>query len=453
MSVVSIPRSWLFSRRALVALIVPVFLQLLLETAVGMADSIMVSSVGEAAMSGVSLVDLFSQTFLAVFTAFATGGAVVVSQSLGAAQAETARRSVGQLMLLTLLTSTTTAALLLIFRVPLLQLAYGDVAPDVMENCLRYLLITVPSYPFIALFNMASALLRCKNDARSGLLASLVMNAVNLGGNTLLIYGFRLGVEGVAIPTLLSRLTAAVLLFAVLQRKDSSLRLCRLRELLPNRSLLRRILSLSLPNALEYALFDLGKILVVGMITSFGTAQIAANTILNHVLALLALSGKALSAAAVPVVGRCAGAREYRQVKFYTLFFIFLTFAAMLTFSLLAYLLLPFILRLYHASAEAAALIRPVCLLLCAASPLLWPASFILSSALRACSDVRFTTISAIASMWVVRIGVGFLLTTILQTGLNGIWIAMLLDWFTRSILNLPRFFGGRWKQHLSTDK
>lgn len=438
----------LFTRRDLVRLIWPLAIEQALAIAVGLADSMMVASVGEAAVSGVSLVDMISVLLINIFAALTTGGAVVVSQFIGARDRNTARRACDQLVMTTAALSLLITAVTLIFRASILRLAFGSVEPDVMANCLTYIQITAPSYPFIALYNSGAAIFRAQGNSRVSMKVSLLMNGINLGGNAILIYGLGMGVAGVAIPTLVSRAVAAVVILALLYRRDEPLRLSPPHRMRPDRRLIFRVLTIGIPNAVENGMFQFGKIIVIGMITGFGTAQISANAMSNNIAAVSILMGQAISLAVVTVVGQCVGAQDLRQVRRYGLQ-LMLVGAALVTLSCGAVmLLLPLLIRLYNASPETAGYIRQVITANCIMVPLAWAPSFILPGALRAANDVRYTTVVAVLSMWVFRVGFSQILGVRLGWGVVGVWMAMFLDWVVRAGCYLPRFLTGGWKKH-----
>ncbi len=438
----------LFSWRDLKKLIWPLIIEQALAITVGLADSMMVASVGEAAVSGVSLVDMISVLLINVFAALATGGAVVTSQFIGARDLPSARRSADQLVLVTAALSLAITALVLICRQPMLRLFFGQVEDDVMANCLTYVLITAPSYPFIALYNSSAAIFRAQGNSKLSMKVSLLMNAINLGGNALLIYVVGMGVAGVAIPTLVSRMVAAVVMMVLLCRKNNAVHMSPLRQLRPDRRLIGRILGIGIPSALENGMFQFGKIIVVSMITGFGTAQITANAMSNNINSLSVLMGQAMSLAIVTVVGQCVGARDLRQAKKYALRLVGVGELMLIFSCVVVMLLMPLLIRLYGASPETASYIRQVITLNCIAVPIFWALSFILPGALRASNDVRFTSIVAICSMWTFRVGFSYILGVRLGMGVVGVWTAMFLDWVVRTAFYLPRFLSGAWRKY-----
>ena len=438
----------LFTRQALVKLIWPLIIEQTLAITVGLADSMMVASVGEAAVSGVSLVDMISVLLINVFAAMATGGAVVVSQFIGARDVHMARRSTDQLVLVTAALSLTITVLVLVFRESMLHLFFGKVEADVMENCLTYVLITAPSYPFIALYNSSAAIFRAQGNSKLSMKVSLLMNGINLGGNALLIYVVGMGVAGVAIPTLVSRMVAATVMMVLLCRKNNPIRMSPVTKIRPNFSLISRILAIGIPSAVENGMFQFGKIIVVSMISGFGTAQITANAMSNNIGNLTILMGQAISLSIVTVVGQCVGAQDLRQARSYALKLVGVGEIMVTVSSAAVMLLLPALIRLYGASPETAEFIRKVILIDCIGTPLFWACSFILPGALRASNDARFTSIVAVFSMWVFRVGFSYLLGVTLEWGVVGVWTAMVLDWVVRDAFYVPRFLTGGWKKH-----
>ena len=435
----------LFTRKSLTKLIWPLMIEQGLAITVGLADSMMVASVGEAAVSGVSLVDLLAQLMISVFSALATGGAVVISQFIGAKNLFRARRATDQLVMVTAGISIVITALTLAFRRPLLRLFFGQVEADVMDSCLTYILITAPSYPFLALYNAAAAVFRAQGNSKLSMKVSLLMNAINLGGNALLIYVVGMGVAGVAIPTLVSRMVAAVLMMLMLLRRTNPVHMNQFRNIRPDLTLIRRILNIGIPSAVENGMFQFGKILVVSLISGFGTAQITANAMSNNISALSVLMGNALALAIVTVVGQCVGARDLRQARKFAFRLLVLGEVLLVASAAAVMLLLPAIIRLYKAQPATAAYIRQIITVNSIGVVLFWTPAFILPGALRAANDVRYTSAVAVASMWIFRVGFSYILGLRLGWGVVGVWSAMVLDWIVRAGFYIARFARGKW--------
>ena len=439
----------LFSNLSLKKLIVPLVIEQILAITVGMADTRMVSCAGEAAVSGVSLVDMINVLLINIFAALATGGAVVTSQFIGAQDRKGACRSGMQLLLVSFGASLLIMGLTLAFQRPLLQLLFGSITPEVMDNCLTYLWLSAISYPFLALYNACAALFRAMGNSKVSMYTSAFMNALNILGNAICVMGLGMGVAGVALPSLISRGVAAGVMLALL-RNPSHLVTLRGQSFRPDFWMIRKILHIGIPNGLENGLFQLGRVLVVSIISVFGTAQIAANAVANNLDALGCIPGQAMSLAVITVIGQCIGAQDYKQATYYTKKLLKLSYLMGAVCNGLILLLLPWLLNIYNISAAAQELAFLLVWIHDGLAIFLWPAAFILPNALRAANDVRFTMVISIFSMWAFRILLSYIVALGFQWGAVGVWLAMVVDWVFRIILFVWRFTSGKWKLHKS---
>lgn len=437
---------YLFDNKALVALIIPLIIEQLLAILVGMADSIMIASVGEAAVSGVSLVDNLMVLLISLFGALATGGAVIAGQYLGQKREEKAREAAGQLMLFMAVFSLIIMGIVYVCSRLILHGVFGEIEPDVMRHARTYLLIVTASIPFLAVYNGGAAIFRTMGNSKITMQISIIMNFVNVVGNAVLIYGFHCQAEGVAIPTLLSRVVAAVLVIILLGNPKLTLHLERKISFRPDWNMIRKILSIGIPNGLENSMFQLGKIMVLSLISTFGTSAIAANAVSNSVALFHLLPGLALQLAVTTVISRCVGAADYEQVSYYTRKLMLLTYASMGVTVLLTGFALPQILGAYHLSRETAQTARQIIGFHGICSMILWPVSFTLPCTLRAAGDAKVSMVISIFSMWVFRIGFSYILGKYAGMGVFGVWVAMIIDWVFRSILLSARYMSGKWK-------
>lgn len=436
----------LFSNVDLRKLIIPLIIEQLLVVMVGMADTIMISGVGEAAVSGVSLVDTVTVLLINVFTAMATGGAVVSGHYIGQKREERACKAADQLVLFTLVSSFVIMMVLLVAHQFILSHVFGRIDANVMENAKIYLLITGVSLPFLSVYNACAALFRAMGNSRISMMISLLMNVINITGNAILIYGAGIGVAGAAIATLISRIVASVVILVLLRQEKRQIHLSKKFEWRFNRHLVKKILHIGIPNGLENSMFQLGKILVLSLVTSFGTTAIAANAVCNSVGLFQILPGSALSLAVVTVVSQCVGAGDYGQVTYYTKKLMFLTHVFMVVTNLVVVLGCPLIVMAYNLTPETAKLTTEILIYHAVCCMVIWPSSFTLPNALRASNDVKFTMIVAIASMWVCRIGFSYVLAKFLGWGVFGVWVAMTIDWLCRAVCFVVRFARGKWK-------
>ncbi len=439
-----IPENYLFSAKALRSLIVPLIFEQTLAMTVGMADTIMISAVGEAAVSGVSLVDMINNLVFAIFAAMASGGAVIVSQHLGARRAAPAREAAQQLMLTMLVLSVSMMLITFAVKEPLLRLFFGSIEDDVMQNALIYFLISAVSFPFLAIYNACAALFRSMGNAAVTLKTAIAVNLINVVGNAIGVFVLHLGTAGVAIPSLLSRAAGAVILFVLLRRKKQEIYLTHL-LVRPNWNTIHKILYIGVPNGLENGIFQLGRILVVSIIALFGTTQIAANGVANSLDAVGVIVGQATSLAMITVIGQCVGAGSVEQIRFYLKKIMIITYIPQAIMETLIILFLNPILTLYGLSPETTQLTWILTVIHCGFAALLWPFAFVFPNMLRACNDVRFTMIASIASMFIFRIGLSYVLGVNLGMGAVGVWIAMVVDWVCRIICFTARYRSGHW--------
>ena len=437
---------YLFSNRDLRVLILPLIVEQFLAVLVGMADSIMVASVGEAAVSGVSLVDTVMVLLINLFAALATGGAVVAGQYLGQKKKDGACRSATQLVWFITLCALVVTALIYVFKDVILHGVFGQIEPDVMDHANIYLLIVTASIPFIALYNGGAAIFRTMGNSKISMRVSLIMNAVNVSGNAILIYGFQRGTEGVAIPTLISRIVAAVLIVVLLCDKRRDVFIEAKLRYRPDWSLIRKILSVGVPNGLENSMFQLGKIIVLSLVSTFGTYAIAANAVSNVLAAFQVLPGMAIGLAVTTVIARCVGAGDYEQVKYYTKKLLVLTHISLVAANVIIVVLLPVILRIYNLSDITADTTRQIIIFYAVCSILFWPMSFTIPATFRASGDAKMCMIISVVSMWIFRIIFSYILGKYMGLGVFGVWIAMIIDWLFRGVCFIIRYHSGKWK-------
>ena len=443
----------LFSNQKLIRLILPLVIEQGLTILVGMCDGVMVSSVGEAAISGVSLVDMINAVVLTLFAALATGGAVVTSQFLGAQQMEKARRSAGQLVWMAEGLGMAAMILCLVFAKGLLRLFFGSIDADVMAAGLLYLRITALSFPFIALYNAGAAIFRSVGNSKVSMKVSVLMNIINVVGNAVCIFALKMGVAGVAVPTLISRAVAAVLILVLASNPRQELYLQRESLFRLDRRMMGSILHIGIPSACENSFFQLGRLVVVSMIALFGTTQTSANAVANTLDSVGIIIGQAMSLAMVTVVGQSVGAGDPEQVKYYVKKLIGWSYVLMGICNLLIILFIDPLIGLYSSlSPETVLLARRLVLIHSAFAIVMWPASFVLPNALRAANDVRFTMWVGVGSMMAFRIAGSWILCVQLGWGAIGVWIAMIIDWVCRISFFVPRMLSGKWQSKYVPD-
>ena len=437
---------YLFSNRDLTALLIPLVIEQLLSVLVGMADSIMVANVGEAAVSGVSLVDNIMVLLINVFAALATGGAVVAGQYLGRKEKEKASQAATQLIWFITICAVVITVFIYLCKSWILHGVFGEIEADVMHHADVYLMIVSASIPFIALYNGGAAIFRTMGNSEVSMRVSIIMNIINVTGNAILIYGFHRGTEGVAIPTLVSRMVAAVLIISLLLRPNQAVSMERTLLYRADWKMIKNILKIGIPNGLENSMFQLGKIIVLSLVSTFGTYAIAANAVSNTIASFQVLPGMAIALGVTTVIARCVGAGDYEQVKYYTKKLLIITYLSMIVTNAIVLVVLPWILKAYHLSELTASTTTQIVTFYAVCSALIWPLAFTTPATFRATGDARMCMLISVASMWIFRIIFSYILGDYMGMGVFGVWVAMIIDWVARTICFLLRFKSGKWK-------
>lgn len=435
----------MFTKKALLRLILPLIAENLLAMTVGIVDTLMVASCGEAAVSGVSLVDSINILLINLFSALATGGAIVCSQYIGKNEPDKAQKSAKQLLLITAGSSLVIMIACLATQKPLLRVLFGSIEPSVMENAIIYFFLSALSYPFIAVYNGGAALFRSMGNSKISMYASFMSNIINVAGNALFIFGFHMGVAGAGLSTLVARAAASVFVLFLLKNKRNLIYIENWLSWKPDFALIKNILRIGVPTGLENGMFQVGKILVQSLVATFGTASITANAVANSASSVIFVPGGAIGLAMLTVVGQCVGAGNYKEAKSYIIKLTGLAYVAMGTVNIILYFCIGPMLGLYHLSAETAEIAREIMSVHCLASLLLWPAAFTMPNGLRAAGDVKFTMIVSVFSMWTFRIGFSYLLGQYFAIGVLGVWFAMFIDWIFRILCFVWRLASGKW--------
>ena len=439
----------LFRRDDLVRLIIPLVIEQLLLMTVGMADTVMVTTSGEAAVSGVSLVDNINTLIIQVFSALSTGGAVVVSQYLGREDVDNAKAASKQLLYAMTALSTLLMAAALIFRQHILSLIFGRVEADVMASALVYFLLTAAAYPFMGIYNSGAALFRAMGNSRVSMFCSLIINIINIVVNAVFIYGFDMGAAGAGIGTLVSRVAAAVIIMKLLNHPDHVVRVEGLLKFQFRGAIVQRILFIGIPNGLENGMFQAGKLMVLNLITTFGTSAVAANAIANSIAGVVNVPGQALGLAIIMVIGRCMGAGETEQAARYTKYLVGACYLCMAVMSAGMFFSAHLLVTLFNLTPQACDMAAQVLRICAVGNILIWPLSFTLPNALRASGDAIFTMAVSLASMFACRVALSYVFACSwgLGLGLAGVWLAMVADWVVRAAFFLIRWLRGGWRR------
>lgn len=437
----------MFTRRQIIALLIPLMLEQVLSGLMGIADTMMVTSVGDSAISAVSSVDSINTLVLNLLAALAAGGVIVCSQYLGRRDVKRANEAAQQVLLVSVGLAVVFMAVCLAFRGPLLSLIFGTVEDAVMEQALDYFLITAVSYPFLAAQQTAAAMFRAGGRSAPPMIVAAAANVVNVAGNAVTIYVFHMGVVGAALATTVSRVLGAVVLMALLRDSKLPIFIRDYHKLHLDRSLMAMVLKVGVPTGLENSMFQLGKLVVQSTVSTLGTAAMAAQA-MTHMLDLVeCMPSQAIGIGLLTVAGQCMGAGRIDEAKKYTKQFCAISEVTLLVMSAIVLPLTPAITRLSGMTAESAALTVELLTIITVVKCLIWVPAFTLPNGMRAAGDVRFSATVSALSMWIFRVGGSLALCRGFGVGLIGVWLAWFSDWGCRLVVYIIRYFRGTWTQ------
>ena len=435
----------MYSNRALAKLLIPLIVEQVLTALMGTVDTIMVSTISPAAVSGVSLVDSINILMQYIFAALATGGTIVCSQYLGRREVNGANNAARQVLLSMLVLSAVITALCVGFRGPLLRLIFGSAEPAVMDAALTYFLITALSYPFMGLYDVGAALYRSTGNSRLPMVISAGCNLVNIAGNSLTIYVLDWGVAGAALSTTVSRVLAAVILLAIQRRPHQVLTVGPYHTIRPDLATIGLVLSIGIPTGLENGLFQFGKLAVQSAVSTLSTTEMSAQAIVVVLEAFTSMPSMAIGLGLITVAGQCMGAGRPDEARRYILRLTALSAAVLFVTNWAVYFLTPAVTRVAGMEADAARLTCHIMLIISIVTPCLWPMAFTPVNGMKAAGDVRFTMVASTVSMWIFRVGLCYLLFLGHGFGPLGVWIGMFADWAVRSVIYTVRLIRGRW--------
>lgn len=438
----------LFSNNDIAKLVIPLFFEQLLVMLVGIADTFMISYAGDAAVSGVSLVNMFNTIFIYLFTALASGGAVVVSQYLGSRDRKNSNRSAGQLLAVITLLGLVMMIVSLIWNRQILGFLFGSVEGSVMEAGVTYLRISAVAFPFMAVYNSGAALFRSMGKTKYTMYISIIANIINLVGNSIGIFVLHAGVAGVAYPTLISHIFSAVVITVMCFDRKYSVYYDMKDILRFDGGMIGRIMKVAVPNGIENGLFQLIKVALSSITAMFGTAQIAANGIAQSFWSLAALMGVALGPAFITIIGRCMGAGDVEAAEYYMKKMARLTLVASVLWNALVLAVTPFFMHFYPLGEEVISLVIWLVVIHNVFNAILYPFSGVMSNGLRAAGDVKYAMYVSIISTVAARLLLSVVFGIWLNMGVIGIALAMCSDWAVRAVCVYARYRSGKWKQH-----
>lgn len=435
----------LFDNRALFLLLFPIVVEQMLNSFMGMVDTMMVSTVGSEAISAVSLVDSFNNLVIQIFSAMAAGAAILCSQYIGSGNVRESNKAARQVVLTVAVISLGLTMVCLVGRERLLRLIFGEVEDMVMGNCLVYFLITVLSYPFLALFSAGAAFFRAGGNSRFPMKISAISNVINIMGNALFIYGFHWSVAGAALSTLISRVFCAAVVFYNLRKPRQVIVVRDYLSIRPDMPLIGKIMAIGIPSGIENGMFQFGKLAIQSTVSTMGTVAIAAQAMTNILENVNGIFGIGVGICLMTVVGQCIGAGRREEAKYYIVKLTGVAWVGILISCLFVFAIAGPVTRLAGMEAEAAQMCLEMITAITVVKPTVWVCSFVIPYGLRAAGDVRFSMIVSTVTMWCCRVALCIFLVRVYRFGPMAVWIGMFADWTIRAFIFTARFLSGKW--------
>lgn len=438
----------MFSNKDLKKLLIPLIIEQLLNSFMGIADTIMVSNVGEAAVSAVSLVDSINILIIQLFTALSAGGAIVCSHYIGCMDTKKAKKSGEQLFFILTLISVIITLFCVFFMKDILNFTFGSVSKDVMHNSFIYFLLTAFSFPFIALYDGGASIFRSMENSRLPMLISLFGNIIHIILNAILIFIFDLGVIGAGLSTLFSRFLCAFLVMLYLRNENLQICIKNYARIRPYKLLIKRILSIGIPAGIENSMFQMGKLAIGSTISTLTTSSIAAQALTTTLENLNGIAGIGIGIGLMTIVGECMGAGRKDEAIYYIKKLTIIGEIAIIASCIFVFIIAKPVTILAGLSDESSNMCLFMITCITFVKPLVWALSFIPGYGLRAAGDVKFSMISSTLTMWFLRVFLCILLIRVFDFGPIAVWIGMFTDWTVRAILFTHRFFSKKWLTH-----
>ncbi len=435
----------LFDNKTLFLLLLPIIIEQFLNSFMGMVDTMMVSTIGSEAMAAVSLVDSINNLVIQIFSAMASGATIICSQYIGSGNKKESNRAAGQVVLTVFVISLSIVVFCILGGERLLRLIFGTVEDSVMENSLVYFIITVISYPFLALFSAGSAFYRASGNSKFPTKVSVVSNIINVTGNALFIYGFQWGVAGAALATLLSRIFCTVVIYYCLRKPRQLIVVRDYLRIRPDIPLIAAIMAIGVPAGIENGMFQFGKLAIQSTVSTMGTIAMSAQAMTNILENVNGIFGNSVGIGLMTVVGQCIGASRKEEAKYYIIKLMSIAGIGTLISCLLVLAITKPVTWLAGMETEAAQICFELVIAMTVIKPFVWVGAFGLPYGFRAAGDVKFSMIASVSIMWGCRVALGIFLVRVFHFGLMGVWIGMFADWIVRAVLFTIRYVNGKW--------
>lgn len=435
----------LFDNKTLCRLILPIVIEQFLNSLMGMADTMMVSTVGSEAISAVALVDSINNLVIQIFSALAAGAAIVCSRYIGSGNQKESSRAAGQVVLTVFVISLSITFFCIAGGERLLRLIFGTVEDSVMENAVLYFMITVISYPFLGLFSAGAAFYRASGNSKFPTKVSVVSNMINVTGNALFIYGFQWGVMGAALATLLARIFSTVVIYYCLRKPGQTIIVRDYFKIRPDMKLILAIMAIGVPAGIENGMFQFGKLAVQSTVSTMGTVAISAQAMTDILELVNGIFSNSVGIGLMTVAGQCIGARRKEEAKYYVVKLMGIAWIGVLVSCYLVLAVTKPVTWISGMEPDAARMCFEMVAAMTVVKPLVWVGAFGLPYGFRAAGDAKFSMVVSVSSMWCCRVGLCIFLVRVLHFGLLGVWIGIFVDWIVRAFIFSMRFMSGKW--------
>lgn len=435
----------LFDNKTLCWLILPIVIEQFLNSLMGMADTMMVSTVGSEAISAVALVDSINNLVIQIFSALAAGAAIVCSRYIGSGNQKESSRAAGQVVLTVFVISLSITFFCIAGGERLLRLIFGTVEDSVMENAVLYFMITVISYPFLGLFSAGAAFYRASGNSKFPTKVSVVSNMINVTGNALFIYGFQWGVMGAALATLLARIFSTVVIYYCLRKPGQTIIVRDYFKIRPDMKLILAIMAIGVPAGIENGMFQFGKLAVQSTVSTMGTVAISAQAMTDILELVNGIFSNSVGIGLMTVAGQCIGARRKEEAKYYVVKLMGIAWIGVLVSCYLVLAVTKPVTWISGMEPDAARMCFEMVAAMTVVKPLVWVGAFGLPYGFRAAGDAKFSMVVSVSSMWCCRVGLCIFLVRVFHFGLMGVWIGIFVDWIVRAFIFSMRFMSGKW--------
>ena len=405
----------MFSNKMIAGILIPVVLEQLLNSIMGTADTMMVSNIGSAAISAVSLVDSINILVIQAFSALAAGGAIVCSQYIGQQNKKMANESARQVLFIITAISIAVSVLCLGFKKPLLRLIFGSVEADVMRASETYFFYTAISFPFIAAYDSAASIFRAQENTKGPMLISMISNAMNM---------------------------------IQLRKERQPIVVRDYLKIRPDWAMIRRILGIGIPSGVENSMFQLGKLAIQSTVSTLGTTAIAAQAMTNILEILNGMAAIGVGVGLMTIVGQCMGADRKDEAVYYIKKLSVIAEVAIIVSCLLVFALIRPVTVLGGMEPASAKMCFHMVTWITLVKPIVWTLAFVPAYGLRAAGDVKFSMITSCLVMWLCRFCLCVILIRFLGFGPMGVWIGMFADWTVRAVIFTWRFHSRRWLRY-----